>query len=113
MEAYRDVRKPANASPTQLRSRWLPQHAVSNATLGWDMASRAGRCWGLCRRRPLELCTSSSGVLDTLTGVVTSVMEDIRESEDHGRQNFLLGKEARVGQRYYKGFTSARIETPP
>jgi len=55
----------------------------------------------------------SGGAFDTLTGVVTSVAEDIRESEGYCRENLLLGKEERAGQRYYKGFASAHIETPP
>src|SRR6266853_2199382 len=55
----------------------------------------------------------SGGTFDTLTGVGTSVAEDIRESEGYCRENLLLGKEERAGQRYYKGFASAHIETPP
>src|SRR6266851_387023 len=41
-----------------------------------------------------------------------SVASAIWKSDGHCRENLLLGKEERAGQRYYKGFTSAHIETP-
>src|SRR3989442_3492503 len=42
-----------------------------------------------------------------------SVGSAVWKSDGHCRENLLLGKEERAGQRYYKGFASAHIETPP
>ena len=42
-----------------------------------------------------------------------SVASAIWKSDRHCRENHLLGKERRAGQRYYKGFAFAHIETPP
>src|SRR5205823_4358855 len=42
-----------------------------------------------------------------------SVASVIWKSDGRCRENLILGKEERAGQRYYKGFASAHIETPP
>src|SRR6266446_8445834 len=55
----------------------------------------------------------SGAAFDTLTGALMSVASAVWKSDGHCRENLLLDKEERAGQRYYKGFASAHIETPP